>query len=81
MKAELFWLLKVWLDDGGKLKRNNDFYQLSVINYKEDSSSRLKLEPKLELQKRGIQSPDVADSLSLTFTNEAIITEDDFAII
>lgn len=81
VKAEIFWLLREWLLNGGKLKRNSDFLQLGVINYKEDSTSRLKTEPKSDLQKRGIASPDVADALALTFDNTPVLSGSDFDII
>ena len=80
-RAENYWLMGQWVKAGGKLIKNDDFYQLAQINYKEDSSSRLKIEPKADLQKRGIMSPDVADALTLTFSNIVVVTADDFAII
>ncbi|MBU1165234.1 terminase family protein [Patescibacteria group bacterium] len=68
VKAEAYWELRKWVLDNGSLERNEDFYQLTEIKYKEDSSSRLKIESKEEMLKRGIESPDVADALMLTFT-------------
>lgn len=80
-KAESSWLMADWIKNGGKIVKHDDFYQIGVVRYKEDSSSRLKIEPKAEMAKRGIQSPDVADGLLLTFTNSVVATADDFAII
>jgi len=65
-KAEMTWECRNWVLNNS-LENNKDFYQLNVIKYKEDSSSRLKIEPKEDLLKRGIKSPDVADALILTF--------------
>ncbi len=66
-KAEAYWNLRKWILAGGSLENNSDFIQLTEIRYKEDSSGKLKIEPKEEMAKRGIQSPDVADALMLTF--------------
>lgn len=81
MKAEAFWLLGQWIKEGGKIIQNSDFYQVNEINYKVDSTSRLKTEPKEDLVSRGIPSPDVADAASMTFTNNVVVTADDFAIL
>ena len=40
---------------------------LTSLGYKYDSSARLVLESKDDLRKRGMKSPDTADSLALTF--------------
>jgi len=67
VRAEAYWELRKWILDGGALEKNEDWYQLSEIRYKEDSSSRLKIESKEDMRKRGLESPDVADALMLTF--------------
>ncbi len=66
LKAELYWecrkwVLYNWLDDDDR------FLQLAEIKYKIDSDKRLKIEPKEDLRKRGIKSPDFAEGLMLTF--------------
>lgn len=82
-KAELFWELRKWIRAGnGKLLKDDGFLELKDINYKETSTGKLQIEPKEELGKRGIQSPDTADSLALTFINVSdIVDDEDFAII
>jgi len=67
VKAEGYWNLRKWILAGGGLENNPDFLQLAEIKYKEDSAGRLKIEPKEEMIKRGVASPDVADALMLTF--------------
>jgi hypothetical protein len=69
VRAEAYWELRKWILDGGALEKNEDWYQLCEIRYKEDSSSRLKIESKEDMRKRGLESPDVADALMLTFAN------------
>ncbi len=44
-----------------------DWYQLTQIRYKKDASGKIKIEPKDEMRKRGIESPDIADAFALTF--------------
>lgn len=77
LRAENYWLAAQWVKGGGKIVKNGDFYQLGVVNYKEDSSSRLKIEPKADLAKRGIKSPDVADAVTLTFSNVPVFRASD----
>jgi len=67
-RAEMYWRLRGWILQGGKLETNEDWLQLTQIKYKvADSSGKLKIMPKEEMLKEGIDSPDVADSLSMTF--------------
>ncbi|HEX4373924.1 MAG TPA: hypothetical protein VHZ50_11530, partial [Puia sp.] len=47
---------------------NNSLHaDLCSIRYKFDSKTRLQLERKEDMKKRGIRSPDEADALALTF--------------
>lgn len=80
-RAEMYWELGQWIKNGGKIVRHEGFYEITNINYKVDSSSRLQIEPKADMAKRGIQSPDVSDGASLTFGNGEVATADDFAIL
>jgi hypothetical protein len=57
----------VWIKSGGQLKPHKDWMQLTEIRYKKDASGKTKIEPKEDMRKRGIESPDVADALALTF--------------
>ena len=77
-KAEMFMRLRKWIiAENGKLLKHDGFLELKEINYKENSSSKVQMESKEELSKRGIASPDVADALALTFINTSNIVEDD----
>ena len=67
VKAENYFELKRWINKGGKILRNQDWRQLLEVKYRRNSSGRTQLEPKDDLLKRGIKSPDVADAGSLTF--------------
>lgn len=81
-KAELFWELRKWIMSGnGKLLKHDGFLELKEINYKETATSKLQMETKQELAKRNVASPDVADSLALTFENVSDIADDEEDII
>lgn len=91
-RAERHWLAANWLKQGGRLYDGGPtddkgilvasrLYQLCLINYKQDSSSRLTLEPKKLMQEReNIKSPDEVDSFILTFTNGSRMQEDDYGV-
>lgn len=59
--------LSVWIRGGARLEPHPDWIELTNIFYKKDIGGRTKIQPKEEMLKKGIQSPDVADALALTF--------------
>ena len=68
-RAEYWSIMRDWLFDEGCISDNGDlFTQLTTILYSMDRhEQRVKLEPKEEMKKRGLPSPDDADMLALTF--------------
>jgi len=66
-RAEMYWRAREWIIQGGKLEKDEDWYQLTKIKYKTDSSGRLKIMSKDEMLRNGIDSPDFADAFILTF--------------
>ncbi len=72
LRAEMYWRAREWVLHGGKLKKDDDWYQLADIKYKTDSSSKVKIMSKEEMLREAIDSPDVADSFSLTFVKRDI---------
>lgn len=80
-RSEMYWQMGQWIRDGGKLYFHDGFNEVREIHYKEDSDSRLKIEPKADMAKRGVQSPDHADALSLTFNQSPIVESGDFDFI
>lgn len=80
-RSERLWYMGEWIKGGGKLIRHDGWYELGILRYKEDTNSRIAFEPKEELRKRGIPSPDKADSLSFTFGDKSAVTADDFSIV
>ena len=69
-KSEMWGLLKEWLLDGPVMIPDSDelHADLSGVKYAVDSNSRLVIESKESMKKRGVRSCDTADSLCLTFS-------------
>jgi hypothetical protein len=68
-RAEMYWALKLWIQDGGKVDKYQliDWRELLDIRYKAGNNGKLKMMSKVDMGKEGIPSPDTADALSLTF--------------
>lgn len=67
LRAELYaGKLKEWIKTAD-LPKDDDFYELTTIKYKFNSKGQLQIESKDDMKKRGLESPDVADALMLTF--------------
>jgi hypothetical protein len=73
LRAEMYWRAREWILQGGKLEKDDDWYQLADIKYKvADSSAKLKIMSKQEMLREGIDSPDIADAFSMTFAKADI---------
>lgn len=72
-RAELWGEMKEWLMESPvKIPDSDSLHaDLAGPSYKVDSKSRLVLEKKEDLKKRGLLSPDEGDCLSLTFAEPA----------
>lgn len=70
IKAENYWALREWVKKGGKLRKSPHWQELTWIKYKVDSAKKIKIEPKDKLKKRTGKSPDHAEALMLTFTQQ-----------
>lgn len=68
-RAEYWALMRDWLHEEGCIADVGDmFAQLTTILYTLDRhEQRIKLESKEDMKKRGLSSPDEADTLALTF--------------
>lgn len=75
LRAECFFRWKQWLLAGGKMEALDEWFLLSEIKWKIDSSGKFMLESKDDMKKRmrqqlvslGSTSPDVVDAGSFTF--------------
>ncbi len=67
-RAEAYWKLRDWLKRGGKLRRDERWFQLCNIYYKaDDSTGRMRIMSKDIMASKSIPSPDAADALMMTF--------------
>ena len=68
-RAEMWAELKAWLMDGPvKIPDSDELHSdLCGVRYRIDSNSRLVMEKKEDMKKRGVRSSDCADSICLTF--------------
>ena len=79
LRAELFWRTREWILKGGKLERNEDWFQLCQVKYRvklEGTRGKLQIISKEELAGDGVLSPDVADALSMTFRTDDMVEVD-----
>ncbi len=70
LKSELFYTGREWILKGGKLYGDPAWNELGIIKFKVDSERVIKLQPKTELLKAGLKSPNVADAFALTFAED-----------
>lgn len=67
-RAEMWWRMAAWVKSSGCLPNSPELVAgLTGPSYRFSKNSRLMLESKDELKRRGLPSPDEADALALTF--------------
>jgi hypothetical protein len=78
-RAEMWGEMREWLADGPVDIPDTDLLQADLCNlqYSFDSKGRYVLEKKEDAAKRGVKSPDQADSLALTFAENVPLYEED----
>ncbi|MDE1866448.1 MAG: hypothetical protein KGI08_01900 [Thaumarchaeota archaeon] len=59
-----------WIKQFGRLEPSEMWNELLRVKYKKDIGGRTKIMPKEDMIKQGLESPDVADSLALTFAKQ-----------
>jgi len=80
-RAEFYWALKMWISNGGKLLKDDDWFELLRIKYRtklEGTRGKMIIISKEEMAREGIDSPDVADALMMTFRTDDIPPMDQF---
>lgn len=65
LKAELHWRQRKWLLSGGRLIQNFGWNEFEVVKYK-NKDGKILIQPKEDLFKDGIMSPNVVDAAVLT---------------
>jgi len=67
IKAELYWKQREWLLKGGRLLHNYGWNEFEIVKYKHmDGNSKIRIQPKEELFREGIASPNCVDAAVLT---------------
>lgn len=64
--------LQPWLRQTGRIDPHKDWIELTRIRYKKNNGSKTIIESKEDMLKRGVESPDIADALALTFAKSTI---------
>jgi len=73
LRAELWGKAKGWLEHRDCKLPNDErlINELATVRYKFTSNGKMQVESKDEIKKRGLKSPDLADSFVLTFAADA----------
>lgn len=67
-RAEMYFAVKKWMEGGGAIPNDPKLKsELSVVEYKFTPGGKIILEPKDKIKEKIGKSPDMADSLALTF--------------
>ena len=75
-RAEMWDAMRKWMQAGGSLPDMPELKtELVTPEYSFDAANRMKLEPKEKIKERIGKSPDVADSLALTFSYPVVPKE------
>jgi len=77
LRAEMWDKMRKWLKNRGSVpSRPADlFNQLTAVEYGYDRQNRIQLESKKDMKARGLDSPDIADALALTFVQPVAIRD------
>jgi hypothetical protein len=85
LRAKIYWKATQWIIGGGKLEmmegedeNNSVWYELAKVKYRtklEGTHGKIQIMPKEVMIKEGIESPDIADSLTFTFVGPDFILE------
>ena len=65
LKAEWHWRLRKWLLSGGRLLANYGWNEIEIVKYK-NKDGKIIIQPKEDLFREGIMSPNVVDAAVLT---------------
>jgi hypothetical protein len=75
LRAELWAKAKTWLERRDCCIPNSSqlISELATVKYRFASNGKLQIESKDDIKKRGLKSPDLADSFVLTFAEDAAV--------
>jgi hypothetical protein len=66
-RAEMWGVMRAWLPRGAIPKDDDMITDLTGVEYGYNADNAIQLERKEDMKKRGLDSPDIADALALTF--------------
>ena len=74
LRDELWWKTREWFEERNTHIPDQDelIAELAMPRYNYTSAGKLKVESKAEMRKAGMQSPDLADALCLTFAFQSV---------
>jgi hypothetical protein len=82
-RAEMFWTLRQWMEDGLVDLDGDDkqlISQLGRMKFKQVAGNRIQIESKDEMRKRGVKSPDRADAAAMALMAPPAITAEQYAL-
>ncbi len=81
-RAEWWWNLRTWFETNRIDIENNEtlISQLASIKYKVNSRGQIVIESKDDMKKRGLRSPDRADTLMLLFADPPPVERDQIIV-
>lgn len=75
-RAEMYFKVREWMDSGGAIPNEPTLKgELSVVEYKFTQTGKIILETKEKIKEKIGKSPDLADSLALTFAMPVYIAD------
>ena len=78
-RAEVWYKMRDWFKAGGAIPDNEDLRDdLLGPEFQYTSSNKYQLERKVDMKKRGLASPDLADALALTFAADVLPKHSNF---
>lgn len=78
LRAEIWYEMREWLERRDCVIKSGEYTQklleeLVSVNQKFTSLGKVQLESKMEMRKRGVPSPNLADALALTFCDDSAV--------
>lgn len=75
-RTEIWYKMRKWFREGGAIPDDSDLRDdLVGPDYSVNGAHKLQLERKVDMKKRGLASPDLADALALTFAADVLARE------
>lgn len=67
VRAETYWRLRDWIKSDVCMQNHDDLTQLTDIKFKINNAGKIQIQSKVDMKREGIESPDFADALAMTF--------------